>query len=311
MIEHLIWTEKYRPQNVQDTIMPERLKKIFSGFVEQGHLPNLIMTGPPGLGKTTLARAVISELGGTSILINGSLDGTKDTLRNEIKEFATNKSMRGGRKYVILDEADGLTAQMQPALRTFMEEYSSNVSFILTCNNPYKIIEALHSRSSVIEFTYTSKEKAEILKQVFDRMCMILDTEKVDYNKKVILEVIKKRFPDIRRIINELQKYASCNEKIDVGILADVDENSILQVLEYMKNKNFPAIRKWVSECDIEDNDLYKKVYDIGERQFTPNSLPTLILLLAEYQRYSPIVANRDINTAAALTDIAINCEFL
>jgi DNA polymerase III delta prime subunit len=309
-MEDFLWVEKYRPKTVADTILPDRYKEMFSEFVKQKNIPNLILSGRPGCGKTTIARAMLEELGCSYMIINGSLDGTKDTLRNEIKDFASSVSMKGGRKYIILDEADALTHHMQPALRNFMEEFSNNCGFILTCNYKHKIIEPLHSRCSLVEFNFTNSDKPIMLKAIFDRVLSILDGEKIVYDKKVIVEVLRKHFPDFRKIINELQKY-SANGKIDSGILIDFDEISVKKLITAIKDKNFNEMRKWVSESDVDQNEVYRKLYDVGSKYLKTNSLPHLVMILAKYQYQAAFAVDPEINLTAALVECAIELTFI
>lgn len=305
-MEEFLWVEKYRPKTVKDVILPDRFREHFAGYVAQGDIPNLILSGSPGVGKTTIAKAMLDELGVDYIIVNGSLDGTKDTLRNEIRDFATSRSHNGKRKYVILDEADYLTQQMQPALRNFMESYSSNCGFILTCNYKFRILPELHSRCSLIEFNFTKQEKGVLLEQIYTRVGEILDKEGVRYSKKVVLEVVVKTFPDIRKSLNELQKYTNQAGEINTGALAEFD---IKEVVDLIKTKNFEKIRSWVAETEYDDNEIFTILYDKCHKYFTPGGSAQLVLILADYQHRAPAVANRDINLAAAILEIAVNCE--
>jgi len=309
-MEEFLWCEKYRPHTVADTILPDHLKQSFQQFVSQKNIPNLILAGRPGIGKTTIAMAMLDELDCSYMMINGSLDGNKDTLRTQIRDFASSMSLKGGRKYIILDEADYLTHHMQPALRNFMEEFSSNCGFILTCNYKHKIIEPLHSRCSLIEFNFTNADKAMMAKAIFARVTDILTQENVDFDKKVVAEVVKKYFPDFRKTINELQKYSS-NGKIDTGILTNFDEVSIKQLIAAIKAKNIKEIRTWVTTSDIDENEVYRKLYDVSSTYMPPQSIPALILILAKYQYQSAFAVDKEINLSAALVEIAIECEFL
>jgi DNA polymerase III delta prime subunit len=245
-MENFLWVEKYRPKKIADTILPTDLKQTFTEFVNQKEVPNLILAGGPGVGKTTVAKAMLEELGCSYIVINGSMNGNIDTLRNEIKNFASTISFKGGRKYVILDEADYLNPQStQPALRNFMEEYSANCGFILTCNFLNRIIAPLHSRCSVIQFKIAASDKPKLAAQFMKRVEMILKTEKVEYDQKVVAELILKHFPDWRRVLNELQRY-SATGKIDTGLLANISDVSMKKLMQAIKDKDFSTARKWV-----------------------------------------------------------------
>ena len=309
-MEEFLWCEKYRPHTVADTILSDHLKQTFQQFVSQKNIPNLILAGRPGIGKTTIAMAMLDELDCSYMMINGSLDGNKDTLRTQIRDFASSMSLKGGRKYIILDEADYLTHHMQPALRNFMEEFSINCGFILTCNYKHKIIEPLHSRCSLIDFNFTNTDKAMMAKAIFARVTDILTQENVDFDKKVVAEVVKKYFPDFRKTINELQKYSS-NGKIDTGILTNFDEISIKQLVEAIKAKNIKELRAWVSNSDVDEHEVYRKLYDISSTYMPSQSIPHLILILSKYQYQSAFAVDKELNLAAALVEIAIECEFL
>lgn len=310
MAEEFLWVEKYRPKTVADTILPAELKATFQQFVDQKNIPNLILAGSAGVGKTTIARAMLEELGCDYLVINGSMNGNIDTLRNEILEFASAMSLSGGRKYVILDEADYLNANStQPALRNFMEEFSKNCGFILTCNFVNRIIEPLHSRCSIVEFKFSKKDLPELAKQMMQRSCTILDTENVTYDKAAVAELLKKHLPDWRRLINELQRY-SATGKIDSGILVNTTQESVKLLIEAMKDKNFSQVRKWVGEhSDTGTAELYRQFYDNAVAYFNPKSIPQLVLILAKYQYQAAFVADHEINNAACLLEIMLDCE--
>jgi DNA polymerase III delta prime subunit len=312
MKDDFLWVEKYRPHKIEDCILPESLKATFSEFVKQGNIPNLLLTGSQGTGKTTVARAMCEELGLDYIEINGSMNGGIDTLRTEIKNFASTISFTGTRKMVILDEADYLNAQStQPALRNFMEEFSKNCGFILTCNFKNRIIEPLHSRCSVIEFKIPSSQKPKLAAQFHKRACGILEQEEIEFDKAVVAEVVTKHFPDWRRVLNELQRY-SVTGKIDSGILANLGEENFKGLVDLLKNKRFNDMRKWVSEnLDTEPTAFFRKFYDMASTYMKPNSIPQLVLLLGRYQYQSAFVADQEINTVAFLTEVMVEAEWV
>lgn len=312
MLDDFLWVERYRPVRVQDTILPEELKQTFQKFVDQENIPNLILSGSAGVGKTTIARAMLKELECDHIIINGSMNGNIDTLRNDIQQFASSVSLSGGRKYVILDEADYLNPNStQPALRNFMEEFSKNCGFILTCNFKNRIIEPLHSRCSVIDFKLTKDDKASLAAQMFKKACFILQEEGIEYEKAVVAEVVKKHFPDNRRILNELQRY-SVSGKIDTGILTNIQEVSLSKLVKSLKDKNYTEVRKWVAEnSDNEPSLIFRKLYDKCHEFVAPSSIPQLVLILADYQDKASRVADQEINLAACLTEIMAGIEVL
>ena len=311
MLEQFLWVEKYRPKTIDETILPPDLKATFQQFVDQQNIPNLILAGSAGVGKTTVARAMLEQLGCDYIVINGSMNGNIDTLRNEILNFASSVSLAGGRKYVILDEADYLNPNStQPALRNFMEEFSRNCGFILTCNFKNRIIEPLHSRCSVIDFKISKGASAKLAGQFFKRVQTILKAENIEYDQAVVAEVINKHFPDWRRVLNELQRY-SATGSIDAGILANMQEASIKELIDLMREKNYTAMRKWVNaNLDTDVNYLYRQFYDSAYDYFMKPSIPQLVLLIAKYQYQNAFSADPEINLMAFLAEVMIECEF-
>ena len=311
-MEDFLWVEKYRPKTVADTVLPADLKATFQQFVDNKNVPNLLLTGSAGVGKTTIAKAMLEEIGSDYIVINGSDEGRLiDTLRTKIKNFASSMSLAGGRKYVILDEADYLNAEtVQPALRNFMEEYSSNCGFILTCNFVNKIIKPLHSRCSVVEFKISNKEKPKMAGQFFKRVCNILDKENIEYEDKVIAEIITKHFPDNRRVLNELQRYAATG-KIDIGILANTSDANFSKLMDALKSKEFSTARKWVGQnIDGDVAPFFRKLYDTIYDHAAPRSIPQIVVTLADYQYKSAFAADQEINTMALLTEIMVDTEW-
>jgi len=306
-----LWVEKYRPQLVNDTILPKGLKSVFQKIISTGELPNMLFTGTPGVGKTTVAKALCNELDLDFIVINGSEEGNIDTLRNKIKHFASTVSLQGGYKVVILDEADYLNPQStQPALRGFIEEFSNNCRFILTCNFKNRIIEPLHSRCSVYEFAIPNNEKPEMANAIFLRICKILDDENVAYDKKAVIALIEKHFPDYRRVINECQRYGITG-KIDAGILVNLTEDNIKALVKYLKEKDFKAMRKWVVDnIDTEPAAIFRKIYDNVNEYVQPKSIPQCVLILADYQYKNAFVADHELNVVACMTELMANLEF-
>ena len=311
MKQELLWVEKYRPRTIEDTILPKELKDVFNKFASDRFIPNLLLSGRAGIGKTTVARALLEEIGCDYIVINGSLNGNIDTLRNDIRSFASSVSLSGGRKYVILDEADYLNANStQPALRNFMEEFSSNCGFILTCNFVNRIIEPLHSRCSVIEFKLPNVEKPKLASGFFRRLTDILTGEGVEFEPKAVAALVEKHFPDFRRTLNELQRYAATG-KIDTGILTNHKEENVKNLIGYLKEKSFTNVRKWVGEnSDLDTAVFFRQLYDTSTDYMKPNSIPQLVLILADYQYKGAFVADQEINIAACLTEIMVECEF-
>ena len=311
MLEQFLWVEKYRPKTVEETILPADLKTTFQQFVDQKNIPNLILSGTAGVGKTTVARAMLEQLQCDYIIINGSMKGNIDTLRNDILNFASSVSFSGGRKYVILDEADYLNPNStQPALRNAIEEFAGNCSFIFTCNYKSKIIDPIHSRCAVIDFNLKNNEKASMAAQFFKRLQSVLQSETVEYDDKVIAEVVKKHFPDFRRVLNELQRYSQFG-KIDSGILSQIGDVQINEIVKYIKGKDFGAIRKWAATCDMDANVVFRQLYDALYDTMKPQSIPQAVLILADYQYKQAFVADQEINMVACLTELMVNCEFV
>lgn len=310
-MEHFLFVEKYRPKTIEETILPSELKAVFQKFVDQKNIPNLILAGSAGVGKTTVARAMLEQLHCDYIVINGSMNGNIDTLRNEILNFASSVSLSGGRKYVILDEADYLNPNStQPALRNFMEEFSKNCGFLLTCNFKNRIIEPLHSRCSVIDFKISKKDMAKLAMQFLKRVEQILQLENIQYDKAVVAQVIEKWFPDWRRVLNELQRY-SATGKIDTGILANMQAASIRELVELMRGKNYSEMRNWVAvNLDTDINVLYRQFYDMAYEFLDKSSVPLMVLLVAKYQYQNAFSANPEINFMAFLTECMIECTF-
>ena len=310
-MDTFLWVEQYRPKTVDDCILPHSLKNTFKEFVESGNIPNIILSGGPGVGKTTIAKAVLDEIGATSMMINGSEESGIDVLRTKIKNFASTVSLEGGRKYLILDEADYLNPQStQPALRGFMEEFHKNCGFILTCNYKNRLIEPLHSRCSVVDFTIPKSEKPNLASEFMRRMVNILDNENVEYDKKVLVEVIQRHFPDWRRILNELQRY-SVSGRIDAGILVDMAEINIKELMKFMKEKEFTHVRKWVvNNLDMDAVRLYRSIYDSLYTFLDHSTIPHAVCILAEYQYRGAFAADQEINTLACLTEIMAKVKF-
>jgi DNA polymerase III delta prime subunit len=310
--EQFLWVEKYRPQKIDDCILPESLKKTFKDYVAQGELPHFLLCGTAGVGKTTIAKALCNEIGAEYVILNGSdTGGHIDTLRTTIKGFATSVSLTDAKKVIILDEADYLQANStQPALRNYMEEFSANCRFIFTANYKNRIIEPIHSRCAVIEFKIDAKEKQEIAASFFKRATAILRQENVEFDPKVVAELVTKHFPDYRRILNELQRY-SVSGKIDSGILVNMSQESFRGLVRLMKDKDFTEVRKWVAKnSDADTTALFRELYDNATANIEANSIPQLILILADYQYKAAFVADHELNIMAALTEIMAQCKF-
>ena len=311
MSSEFLWVEKYRPQKVSDTILPESLKQTFQKIIDGKELPNMLFTGTAGLGKTTVARALCNELGCDYILINGSEEGNIDRLRTKIKQFASSVSLQGGFKVVILDEADYLNPQStQPALRGFIEEFSNNCRFILTCNFKNRIIEPLHSRCGVYEFNTSKKSMAELCQSFMARCKTILDNEKIEHDDKALAELIIKFAPDWRRVLNELQRY-SINGRIDSGIINNLQDKNFDDLFSHLKNKNFKSMRSWVvNNIDTDASAIFRAIYDRMSDKVAPQSIPQLVLLLADYQYKNAFVADHELNVVACLTEVMSDVQF-
>tara|TARA_B100000683_G_scaffold228455_1_gene228402 strand:+ start:200 stop:1138 length:939 start_codon:yes stop_codon:yes gene_type:complete len=311
MSNEFLWVEKYRPTKIEDTILPESLKKTFQKIVTGGELPNMLFTGTAGLGKTTVARALCNELDCDYILINGSEEGNIDTLRTKIKQFASSVSLQGGYKVVILDEADYLNPQStQPALRGFIEEFSNNCRFILTCNFKNRIIEPLHSRCGVYEFNTSKKDMVDLCQNFMARCQLILSNEQTKYDDKAIAELIMKFAPDWRRVLNELQRY-SINGMIDSGILTNIKDKNYDDLFSHLKNKDFKKMRNWVvNNIDTDASAIFRAMYDRMSDKVAPQSIPQLVLILADYQYKNAFVADHELNVVACLTEVMSDVQF-
>ena len=307
----ILWVEKYRPQTILDCILPNELKSTFQQFVENEEIPNLLLTGTAGVGKTTVAKAMLEEIGCTYMMINGSEESGIDTLRTKIKNFASTVSMDGKRKYVILDEADYLNPQStQPALRGFIEEFSRNCGFILTCNFRNRIIEPLHSRCSTVEFRIPNEEKPKLAMSFMKRVKHILETENVNSNEKVVADLINKFFPDWRRCLNELQRY-SATGSIDAGILVNLSDTSIKELVSFIKDKDFKSCREWVvHNLDNDPHRIYRRIYDSLSGNVPDSAIPHCVLILGDYSYKSAFVADQEINLLACLTEMMTSVQF-
>jgi DNA polymerase III delta prime subunit len=313
MASEFLFVEKYRPRKIDDCILPDDTKKTFKEFVEKGEIPNLLLAGPPGIGKTTIAKALCNELGADYYVINGSDEGRfLDTVRNQAKNFASTVSLTATSKHkvIIIDEADNTGNDVQLLLRANIEAFYSNCRFIFTCNYKNKIIEPLHSRCAVIDFTIKGKQKAQLAGSFFKRLQNILDEESVEYDQKVLAELVSKHFPDFRRVLNECQRY-SAGGKIDAAILASFSDIAVNELIKHLKDKNFTEVRKWVvSNLDNDSSVILRRVYDSCYDNLSSVSIPAAVLIIAKYQYQIAFVADQEINLLAALTEIMCECEF-
>ena len=311
MSNDFLWVEKYRPKTVDECVLPKDLKTIFSNIIKTGEIPNMLFSGTAGVGKTTVAKAICNELNLDHIMINGSDERNIETLRGKIKSFASTVSLQGGYKVVILDEADYLNPQStQPALRAFIEEFSNNCRFIMTCNFKNRIIEPIHSRCSVYEFNIAAKEKPAIAGGFLKRLEFVLQQEEVEYQTEVLANLIMKFFPDWRRVLNECQRYA-ISGSIDSGILVSLSDENINTLVQHLKDKNFTEMRKWVANnMDVESRVIYRKIYDSMLDILKPDSVPQIVLILAQYQYYDSFVADHELNVVACMTEIMASAEF-
>ena len=308
-----LWCERWRPRKIEDCILPEGIKKTFQDFLNRGEIPNMLLSGPAGCGKTTVAKALCNELGVDFYVINGSDEGRfLDTVRNNAKNFASTVSLSSTAKHkvIIIDEADNSSKDVQLLLRAFTEEFGRNCRFIFTCNYKNKIIEPLHSRCAVIEFAITNKDRPKIASRFFKRVCEILVKENIKYDDKVIVELVNKHFPDYRRVLNECQRYSVSGE-IDSGILASFSDVTTDELLRHIKQKNFTEVRKWVvANLDNDSSVILRRVYESLYGVLLPASIPAAVLIIAKYQYQIAFVADQEINLLAALTEIMCECEW-
>ena len=310
-MEIYLWVEKYRPTAIRDCILPENLKKTFTEFVIDKHIPNLILSGGSGVGKTTVAKAMLDEIGATYMMINGSEESGIDVLRTKIKNFASTVSLEGGRKYIILDEAEYLNAQStQPALRGFMEEFHKNCGFILTCNYKNRLIPPLHSRCSVVDFIIPKEQKPKLAQEFFTRVQTILKTECVDFDERAVAELLNKFFPDWRRVLNELQRYSAAGI-IDAGILVNISDANINELMHSLKQKEFTNVRKWiVQNLDNDPVRIFRRVYDNLYDCLDGSTIPHAVVILADYSYKSAFVADQEINLLACMTELMGQVKF-
>ena len=310
-METFLWVEKYRPTTINDCILPDDLKKTFGIFVQDKDIPNIILSGGPGVGKTTVAKAMLDEIGATYMMINGSEESGIDVLRTKIKNFASTVSLEGGRKYLIIDEADYLNPQStQPALRGFMEEFHKNCGFIFTCNYKNRLIPALQSRCSVVDFIIPNEQKPKLAARFFARVGEILNKENIEFEPKAVAELMNKFFPDWRRVLNELQRY-SASGKIDAGILVNISESNINELMQSLKDKEFTNVRKWiVNNLDNDPVRIFRRIYDSLYDNLDGSTIPHAVVILAEYQYKSAFVSDQEINLLACMTELMGQAKF-
>lgn len=308
--KQFLWVERYRPKKIEECILPERLKKVFQEYVKTGTVPNLMLTGSAGVGKTTVARALCDEIGLDHIFINGSEERGIDMLRTKIKNYAATMSLGGGKKVVIIDEADYLTPEAQAALRGSIEEFSNNCTFIFTCNFKARLIDALHSRCAVIEFKLEKGEKEAMAVAFFNRVRKILEAEGIENDKPVLAKIIEKHFPDFRRTLNELQRFSTFG-RIDAGVLSQVsDVRKFTDLITFFKEKRWDDMRKWVAgNSDIDPVRVYRTIYDSVTEHFKPESVPMAVVILSKYQYQAAFVADQEINLVACLTELMVDCD--
>jgi DNA polymerase III delta prime subunit len=309
--DEVVWSQKYRPQTVEDCILPKQVKEQFLQFAKNGNVPNLLLSGKPGMGKTTLAMALLNDLGSDYIMINGSLNNGIDTLRNQIADYAASMSFSEGRKFVLFDEADYLNGQsVQPALRGFIEEFSENTGFIFTCNNPKRLTDALHSRCVQIDFTIPKAERLQLMKDFINRAMFILRSEKIEFDPKVVAALIKERFPDFRKVINNLQRY-SASGKIDTGVLVSFENAEIEELAGYIKGKEFKKMREWVAEhADQDFTSFIDKLYNYLYDRVEPRCIAPMILTFNKYDYQDAFVSSKEINTTAMLVELLVDLNF-
>lgn len=310
MSNDFLWVEKYRPHKIEDCVLPDRIKKAFQEYVIKGEIPNLLLSGPAGCGKTTAAMAMCDEIGCNYLFINSSEERGIDVLRTKVVGYASTVSLTGGRKVIILDEADGLTPDTQDALRGVIEKFAENCSFIFTCNFKAKIKDAIHSRCAVVDFTLKSSEKPLMASKMFKRVNEILSIEGVEYDKQVLIKIVEKYFPDYRRLLNELQRHA-VSGNIDAGVVSQLDGiKSLSELIKALKDKDFGTMRKWVvMNSDIDPSRIYRTVYDGLNEYLKPESIPAAVVTLAKYQYQAAFVADQELNLVACLTEIMVECE--